>query len=86
MEFERQGVLRYRCRVGHAWSPESLTSSQNITVEDALWTALRALEERSELERRIAERAARMAIIWLPSGSPGEPARRRSELRYSGIR
>jgi two-component system chemotaxis response regulator CheB len=55
----REGELvRYRCRVGHAYSEEALVDSQGNSVEAALWTALEVLEERGELLRRIADRMA----------------------------
>lgn len=50
-------MLRFRCRVGHAYTSDALTADQVTTVERALWTALRALEEQSALKRRLGERA-----------------------------
>jgi len=51
-----ESVLRFRCRVGHAFAADSLLQGQSTEVERALWVALRALEERGQLSRRIAER------------------------------
>jgi two-component system chemotaxis response regulator CheB len=47
---------RYACRVGHEFGPEAFDSQQAQRVEAALWTALRALEERGALHRRMAAR------------------------------
>ena len=53
----REGeLIRYRCRVGHAYSEDAMVEAQGSAVEAALWTALEVLEERGELLRRIAVR------------------------------
>ncbi len=56
-ELDGKDVLRYRCRVGHAWSPESLEAAKDDEVEDAIWVAVRNLEERSALYQDLAERS-----------------------------
>jgi two-component system chemotaxis response regulator CheB len=58
-ETNEDDLLRFRCRVGHAYSSDTLTADQAVTVERALWTALRALEEQAGVKRRLGERAAR---------------------------
>ncbi|HYZ89945.1 MAG TPA: chemotaxis protein CheB [Myxococcales bacterium] len=50
-------VLRFRCRVGHAYGVASLTADQQDKMEAALWAALRALEDQIALNRRLARRA-----------------------------
>ncbi len=50
---------RYRCRIGHAYSPKSLEAEQGESVETALWIAVRALEERAAFLRDLGERLRR---------------------------
>jgi two-component system, chemotaxis family, protein-glutamate methylesterase/glutaminase len=52
-------LVRFRCRVGHAYGSETLLASQGEALEAALWTALRALEEHASLSRRMAQSAGR---------------------------
>ena len=49
--------LRFRCRVGHAYAVDSLLDQQKLSIENAFWIALRALEERGALLRRLVARA-----------------------------
>lgn len=56
-EIKEGELVRYRCRVGHAWSAEGLIMSQGHQLDSALWTALRALEESASLQSVMAARA-----------------------------
>lgn len=49
-------ILRFRCRVGHAFGTDTLVRAQSDTIDAALWTALRALQERAELSARLTKR------------------------------
>jgi two-component system, chemotaxis family, protein-glutamate methylesterase/glutaminase len=57
-EMDGEKMLRFRCRVGHAYTAKSLSMDQAEAVEGALWAAMRALEEGASLARRMAENAA----------------------------
>jgi len=50
-------LLRFRCRVGHAFSPETMRDGYNDSIEGALWSAVRILEQSASLERTLAESA-----------------------------
>ena len=55
--YEGRKLSRYRCHVGHNFTPKGLLANKTSEVEGALWTALRALEENAELRRRMCRRA-----------------------------
>jgi two-component system chemotaxis response regulator CheB len=42
--------------VGHAWNADDLLIRQQNSVEDAMWSAVRALEEKASLAHRMAGR------------------------------
>ncbi len=51
-------IERYRCRVGHTYGVSSLMEGFEKSTENALWAALRALEEKESLAEKILLRAA----------------------------
>jgi two-component system chemotaxis response regulator CheB len=55
----------YRCHVGHRFQGQALAQAHDHSVESALWSAVRALEESAELHRRMTSRAARAGLSAL---------------------
>jgi len=55
LEIKEAGRIRFRCHTGHAYSAESLIAAVGEGIEDALWNAIRALEEAGLLMHRMAD-------------------------------
>jgi two-component system chemotaxis response regulator CheB len=55
-EQDDDAMMRFRCLVGHAYSPETLIERQDETVEQALWVAYRTLCENAAAAGRVANR------------------------------
>lgn len=53
-KIDDHGRSRYRCHVGHAYTEEDLLTKQGENLESTLWVALRMMEERSHLLRKMA--------------------------------
>jgi two-component system chemotaxis response regulator CheB len=58
-------LMRFRCRTGHAFSVESVLAEQSEQIEQALWVALKTLDENASLARRMAKQAQQNGHAWL---------------------
>jgi two-component system chemotaxis response regulator CheB len=58
LRVDEAGVPRFRCHTGHAYSLDSLLAGVTESVEETLWSALRAVEESVLLLREAADRLA----------------------------
>jgi two-component system chemotaxis response regulator CheB len=56
-EVPHDRVLRYRCRVGHAWTADALSNAHGRQLEETLWMVLRVLEDDVALQSRLESRA-----------------------------
>jgi two-component system chemotaxis response regulator CheB len=57
-EQQNGNSVRFACHVGHAYSLASLAEEQGRSLETTLWSAVRALEERADMHRRLAHRTS----------------------------
>lgn len=48
-QVETDHLERYRCHVGHGFTARALIASPDKTLEQALWAAMRAMEERANM-------------------------------------
>lgn len=56
-EKQQGGTMHYECRVGHTYSQLGMEEAKRDALEQAMWVALRTLEESASLARRMSERA-----------------------------
>jgi two-component system, chemotaxis family, protein-glutamate methylesterase/glutaminase len=56
-EIDGSSPRRYRCHTGHGFTLRALAKTQDAATEDALWGAMRALQEREALLREMAKDA-----------------------------
>jgi two-component system chemotaxis response regulator CheB len=55
LQIKSGNLTRFRCHTGHAYSIQSLLADLNEGIEDALWSAIRAIEEQVLLMQHLAE-------------------------------
>jgi two-component system chemotaxis response regulator CheB len=64
-EIDDGDFVRFRCRVGHAYSPETMIAAQGDVLEEALWTAMKTLEESARLAKRLAAGERERGHEWM---------------------
>jgi two-component system, chemotaxis family, protein-glutamate methylesterase/glutaminase len=66
-ELKEGGMNRYRCYTGHAYTQPELLTKQNEALEETLWVALRMMEERKSLLKKMAQEEQGKG--WIKSAS-----------------
>jgi two-component system, chemotaxis family, protein-glutamate methylesterase/glutaminase len=56
-EIQHDDLVRFRCRVGHAYTAESMLDEKSEELELALYVALNILEENALISDRLAARS-----------------------------
>ena len=74
--------LKLECRIGHVVVLDALLEAKAAAVEDALWAAVRALEEKAALARRMSQRAQNRED---PEGATRHSRVARATERRAGI-
>lgn len=64
-EIQDGEMIRFRCRIGHAFTLDSMIAEQADALEEALWVALKILQERASVSRHMAEQAHKKGNVIL---------------------
>ena len=58
IKLTKDKLLRFRCHTGHSFGGASLMAELSDSVEESVWTAIRAVEERIRLLKHLAQHAS----------------------------
>jgi two-component system chemotaxis response regulator CheB len=75
------GPLRFRCHTGHAYTAASLLAELTEAVEDALWNAVRTVQESALLLRHLARLAEDTAVAEAYEAKAKESEARAEQVR-----
>lgn len=78
-------LTRFTCHVGHAYNADALASGMAEKLEQALWTALRVLEENGAFLRRMQERTSNQGLSTIAESfeSKADDVEARAEILRS---
>lgn len=83
------GTLRFRCHTGHAYSIQSLLADLSDSVENTLWSAVRAFEEGAFLMKHMSDHLKKMekeSAAGEFAGRAAEMLRRAEAIRKAAMR
>lgn len=83
-EIREEGLTRYRCRVGHAYSTHDMLRDKAKSVEESLWVALQTLEERAQMLESMA--AADRQRGWTRGAGSYEDRARETRVHADRLR
>jgi two-component system chemotaxis response regulator CheB len=61
-EHTQGSLTRYQCHIGHGFTEQSLLAGKSNTLDQALWTAFRLMEERGALLRKLIARGEQTGL------------------------
>jgi two-component system chemotaxis response regulator CheB len=61
-EVKEGSQVMFSCHVGHSYTARGLDEAQSISIEQSLWSAVRALKENAEMHERLAVRAREQGL------------------------
>ena len=76
-ELHEQPPQRFRCHTGHSFTAPVLGELQHEKAEDAIWAAVRALQEKEQLFLSLAAKAS----AWLHPGTAGDYTHKARQAR-----
>src|SRR5690606_36385539 len=79
-QLEKDNITRFRCHTGHAYSVNDLLLKQSSSVESALWIALRSLEERYSLIKKLNDQQVKRGYHTSSSSYAEKTAELRSQI------
>ena len=59
VKIQEGSIVRFRCHTGHSYSIQTLLAHVNETIDDHVWSAIRAIDERILVLHQMAEMAQR---------------------------
>jgi len=66
-ERKDEGITSYRCFIGHRYSEPELHRQQNQKLEQALWIAVRMMEEKRNLLNKLSEQDQARGLVKISS-------------------